>query len=173
MTGANRTHRNSMLPVLLAGPLLFVLRLHLLVRTEMALDGDEAVVGLMSLHLVQGKGWPLFFYGQSYGLSGLEVLSGALWFTLLDVSAGALRVAALMLWALGGAFLVAAAGRLGNRACAWWALALMAAYTQVTGITNMQLTDANVLIGLLLGAMLPFLFAGLTMAAVGGLYMLR
>ena len=47
------------------------------------------------------------------------------------------------------------------------ALALLAAYTQVTGITNMQLTDAHVLIGLLLGAMLPFLFAGLTMAAVG------
>ncbi|MFV2064974.1 MAG: sodium/proton-translocating pyrophosphatase, partial [Chloroflexota bacterium] len=47
------------------------------------------------------------------------------------------------------------------------ALALMAAYTQVTGVTAMQLTDANVLVGLLLGAMLPFLFAGLTMAAVG------
>jgi len=47
------------------------------------------------------------------------------------------------------------------------ALALLAAYTQVTGVTNMQLTDAHVLIGILLGAMLPFLFAGLTMAAVG------
>jgi K(+)-stimulated pyrophosphate-energized sodium pump len=47
------------------------------------------------------------------------------------------------------------------------ALALLAAYTQVTGVTNMQLTDADVLVGLLLGAMLPFLFAGLTMAAVG------
>ena len=49
------------------------------------------------------------------------------------------------------------------------ALALLVAYTQVTGIgeSGMQLTDANVLIGLLLGAMLPFLFAGLTMYAVG------
>jgi K(+)-stimulated pyrophosphate-energized sodium pump len=46
-------------------------------------------------------------------------------------------------------------------------LALMAAYIQVTGITDLRLTDANVLVGLLLGAMLPFLFAGLTMAAVG------
>jgi K(+)-stimulated pyrophosphate-energized sodium pump len=47
------------------------------------------------------------------------------------------------------------------------ALALMAAYVEVTGIESMQLTDAHVLVGLLLGAMLPFLFAGLTMYAVG------
>jgi K(+)-stimulated pyrophosphate-energized sodium pump len=47
------------------------------------------------------------------------------------------------------------------------ALALMAAYVEVTGITSLQLTDAPVLVGLLLGAMLPFLFAGLTMYAVG------
>jgi K(+)-stimulated pyrophosphate-energized sodium pump len=47
------------------------------------------------------------------------------------------------------------------------ALALLVAYVQTTGITELQLTDSDVLIGLLLGAMLPFLFAGLTMHAVG------
>jgi len=47
------------------------------------------------------------------------------------------------------------------------ALALLVAYVGVTGITDLQLTDSNVLIGILLGAMLPFLFAGLTMYAVG------
>ena len=47
------------------------------------------------------------------------------------------------------------------------ALALLVAYVEVTGITSLELTDANVLIGILLGAMLPFLFAGLTMHAVG------
>jgi K(+)-stimulated pyrophosphate-energized sodium pump len=47
------------------------------------------------------------------------------------------------------------------------ALALLVAYVQTTGITELQLTDSNVLIGILLGAMLPFLFAGLTMHAVG------
>jgi K(+)-stimulated pyrophosphate-energized sodium pump len=49
------------------------------------------------------------------------------------------------------------------------ALALLVAYTQVTGIgdSGLQLTNADVLIGALLGAMLPFLFAGLTMYAVG------
>ena len=47
------------------------------------------------------------------------------------------------------------------------ALALLVAYVEVTGITELELTDSNVLIGILLGAMLPFLFAGLTMYAVG------
>jgi len=118
--------RRLILPVVLAAPLLFVLRLHLLVRMDLALDGDEAVVGLMSLHALQGKGLALFFYGQNYGFSALESLSGALWFALLGASSGALRAAVLLLWAVGGAFLVAAAARLGSRASAWWALALLA-----------------------------------------------
>ena len=47
------------------------------------------------------------------------------------------------------------------------ALALMAAYAQVTGIDMLDLMDTKVLMGVLLGAMMPFLFAALTMQAVG------
>ncbi len=47
------------------------------------------------------------------------------------------------------------------------ALALLVAYVEVTGVATLELTDSDVLIGILLGAMLPFLFAGLTMYAVG------
>ena len=47
------------------------------------------------------------------------------------------------------------------------ALALMAAYSQVTGITVFNLQDTEVLIGLLIGAVLPFVFSALTMQAVG------
>ena len=47
------------------------------------------------------------------------------------------------------------------------ALALMAAYSEVTGVTIFNLTDVNVLIGVLLGSLMPFLFAALTMQAVG------
>jgi K(+)-stimulated pyrophosphate-energized sodium pump len=47
------------------------------------------------------------------------------------------------------------------------ALALGATYVQVTGIQSLELTDARVLIGLLIGATLPFVFSGLTMQAVG------
>ena len=47
------------------------------------------------------------------------------------------------------------------------ALALMAAYAQVTGVDVLNLRDTNVLMGLLVGSLMPFLFAALTMQAVG------
>ena len=46
------------------------------------------------------------------------------------------------------------------------ALSLFAAYKTTTG-ASMELTDPEVLIGLLLGAMLPFLFSAMAMQAVG------
>ena len=46
-------------------------------------------------------------------------------------------------------------------------LALMAAYGQMAGISDFNLLTAEVLIGALIGALLPFLFSGLTMQAVG------
>ena len=47
------------------------------------------------------------------------------------------------------------------------ALALMAAYSQVTEIEVFDLRDSNVLMGLIAGSLMPFLFAALTMQAVG------
>ncbi len=47
------------------------------------------------------------------------------------------------------------------------ALALMAAYSVVTGVDLFNLLDTDVLMGVIIGAMLPFLFAALTMQAVG------
>jgi K(+)-stimulated pyrophosphate-energized sodium pump len=47
------------------------------------------------------------------------------------------------------------------------ALALMAAYSQVAKVEVFDLRDTKVLMGLLLGSVMPFLFAALTMQAVG------
>jgi K(+)-stimulated pyrophosphate-energized sodium pump len=47
------------------------------------------------------------------------------------------------------------------------ALALMVTYAQVTGIEVFNLLEVNVLIGLLIGALMPFIFGALTMGAVG------
>ena len=47
------------------------------------------------------------------------------------------------------------------------ALALLAAYSEVSGIEAFDLLETDVLLGLLVGAMMPFLFAALTMQAVG------
>ncbi len=47
------------------------------------------------------------------------------------------------------------------------ALALFSAYQKAVGLEAINLTQADVVIGLLLGAMMPFLMAALTMEAVG------
>ncbi|MBP1925522.1 K(+)-stimulated pyrophosphate-energized sodium pump [Sedimentibacter acidaminivorans] len=47
------------------------------------------------------------------------------------------------------------------------ALALFASYTQVVGITSINLTEPTVIAGLFIGGMLPFLFSAITMSAVG------
>ncbi|MCR3921814.1 MAG: sodium-translocating pyrophosphatase [Firmicutes bacterium] len=47
------------------------------------------------------------------------------------------------------------------------ALALFSAYTQAAGIETINITDAKVIVGLLVGGMLPFFFSALTMEAVG------
>jgi len=46
-------------------------------------------------------------------------------------------------------------------------LALMAAYAQAVNMDVASLLDANTMVGLMIGAMLPFLFSSLTMQAVG------
>ena len=47
------------------------------------------------------------------------------------------------------------------------ALALMVSYSQITRVTTFNLLDVDVLLGLLIGALMPFLFGALTMGAVG------
>lgn len=47
------------------------------------------------------------------------------------------------------------------------ALALFAAYSQAAGLTVIDIMSPVVIIGLLIGAMLPFLFSAMTMQAVG------
>lgn len=47
------------------------------------------------------------------------------------------------------------------------ALALFAAYSQAAGLTAIDVMQPNVMIGLFIGSMLPFLFSALTMSAVG------
>ena len=47
------------------------------------------------------------------------------------------------------------------------ALALMVSYAQITKVESFDLLDVEVLLGLLIGGLMPFLFSALTMGAVG------
>ncbi|MBN1558028.1 MAG: glycosyltransferase family 39 protein [Lentisphaerae bacterium] len=91
--------------VLWAAALVLLTRLPQL-TSGMLPDGDEAVLGLMARHLAQGKALPLFFYGQNYGFSLLEAGTAAGLFALFGSSTAVLKLAMLLLWCLGGLFLV-------------------------------------------------------------------
>ena len=74
---------------------------------ESYFDSDQAIVGLMAKHLVEGRARPLFFYGQEYML-GVESWVMAPFFAVLGPTVLALRltmvflnaVTALLLWRL-------------------------------------------------------------------------
>ncbi|UCG32111.1 MAG: hypothetical protein JSU68_10640, partial [Phycisphaerales bacterium] len=59
-------------------------------------DSDQAVVGLMTLDLVQGKGFPVYFYGQDY-LATLEPYLAAPVFAVCGPSRWALKLSLLVL----------------------------------------------------------------------------
>ena len=90
-----------MLPLVIGCAAIVLTRLPQLLGANLYLDGDESILGLMAKHGGEGRGWPVFFYGQAYGLSIVEAGAGALLFALLGVSDLALRIAMLALWSGG------------------------------------------------------------------------
>jgi len=86
----------------------FGLRAWLLVSPLGALDADEAVVGLMARHALQGE-FSVFFWGQTYGGSQ-EALLAAPVFAVVGSSGLALKLVTLSLYAI-AAVLVWAVGR--------------------------------------------------------------
>jgi hypothetical protein len=95
-----------------AGLLLIPLsRLPLLASPHLVLDGDEAIVGLMAKQMSEGRRWPMYFDGQSFGLSIVETAAGALAFRVYRPSTEGLKVAMLALWIVGWAFFVLAVHR--------------------------------------------------------------
>jgi 4-amino-4-deoxy-L-arabinose transferase-like glycosyltransferase/mRNA-degrading endonuclease RelE of RelBE toxin-antitoxin system len=72
-----------------------LLRLHLLLATDFLIDSDEAIVGLMAKHFVEGKPLTTFYYGQHY-MGSLEPIIVAILFLFTGVSAISLKVVPLL-----------------------------------------------------------------------------
>jgi len=104
-----------------------VTRLPQLLAPDLTPDADEAVLGLMARQVAAGERLHVFFAGQSYGFSLLEVGSAALLFHLFGVSTVALKVSMMLIWMAGGALLIAAVDRVVGRRAAWLSLILLAA----------------------------------------------
>ncbi len=71
--------------------LLVLFRSALFTFTELSFDSDQAVIGLMAKHLLHGRAFPLFMYGQNYML-GIESWMAAPMFLLFGVTVAALKL---------------------------------------------------------------------------------
>lgn len=71
-------------------------KVSLLAADAFPFNADEAVVGLMARHILQGH-WPVFFYGQAY-MGSLDASLVALSFALLGQSVIAIRVVQVFLY---------------------------------------------------------------------------
>ncbi len=71
--------------------LMVAVRLSLSILGFPGTDSEEGTMGLMALHIAQGKDWPIFYYGQNYMGAG-EAYVGALMFHLFGVSLLSLRL---------------------------------------------------------------------------------
>ena len=77
--------------LLLAVGLAVCVRLDLLWASNFVLDSDEAIVGLMAKHILEGRGVPVFYYGQHY-MGSFEALMVSGVFTLLGMSSAAVKL---------------------------------------------------------------------------------
>ena len=76
-------------------------RLPLLLSENLFLDGDECIVGLMAKHFTEGKGVPIFFYGQSYGFSLFEIIPISISYSIFGISEIIIKITMLCLWIIG------------------------------------------------------------------------
>lgn len=85
-------HAPLLFPLMLA----LALRALILVTDSVPFNSDEAVIGLMARHTLQGD-WPVFFYGQSY-MGSLDATLVAAAFALLGESVLVMRLVQTLLF---------------------------------------------------------------------------
>jgi len=77
--------------VLLCG---LLLRMDVIVASQYVIDADEAIVGLMAKHILEGQQTPVFYYGQHY-MGSLEAVLASLSFTIFGINNFALKLVPL------------------------------------------------------------------------------
>lgn len=87
-------HREVLFIILLC----IISRLPQILGGNFIVDGDEAVYGLMVKHFIDGTELPLYFYGQSYGFVGFELLVSSLFYLLFGMSDLSLKLSMFLLW---------------------------------------------------------------------------
>ena len=80
---------------LAAAAVILVVKGLFLVASNRSAGGDEAITGLMALHILSGRDAPIFFYGQTY-LGSIEPIVAAGLLGLAGISTGVLRLTPLL-----------------------------------------------------------------------------
>ncbi len=78
---------------------MLVIRAGLHFAGSISFDSDEAILGLMARHILHGRGFPLFFYGQRY-MGALDAYLAVPLFALSGPSVGAMRLLQAVLYAV-------------------------------------------------------------------------
>ncbi len=112
-------------------------RLPQLLSPNLLAEGDECLVGLMGMHVAQGHDFPLFFYGQRYGLALVEASAAALSFAIFGVGPVALKAAILAVWIVGALLYFAAFARVLGTARSFW-ITLLLVLMPAWGVTSMK-----------------------------------
>src|SRR5687768_13604782 len=76
-------------------------RIPQLASPHLLLDGDECIAGLMAKHLAEGRAFPVFFYGQTYGLALVEAPTAAAVYLVAGMGPLQLKLSMLALWIAG------------------------------------------------------------------------
>jgi hypothetical protein len=71
---------------------------------QLEFDSDQAITGLMAKHLIEGRAFPLFFYGQTY-LLGVESWVAAPFLLIVGPTVFGLRLS-ILAWNIAAAVLL-------------------------------------------------------------------
>ena len=152
-------------------------RLPQLFSRNLLLEGDECILGLMGMHLAKGREFPIFFYGQRYGLSIIEAPAAAVSFLIAGAGPVPLKLAMLSLWTAGTAFYFLAFSRVLGIARSFW-ITLLLVLMPAWAATSMKAWSGYITAYCLTGAViyliaanenrkrLPWFVAGATSALV-------
>ena len=106
MAARPATRRRVVVACALAASLVLFRSAMFVFRPQLAFDADQAVFGLMAKHLIEGRAFPLYMYGQNYILA-VEAWMAAPMFLLFGVSVTALKLPLLVVNLAVGILLVA------------------------------------------------------------------
>ena len=87
----NRILKNPYLGMLICCAIGILIRLDYLLDSSVSIDADEAIVGLMGKHILEGAEVPIFYYGQNY-MGSLEAILVSYSFKLFGISNFSLKL---------------------------------------------------------------------------------